>query len=100
MAGKGNANVAPRIANRRALHEYTMTAKIECGMALKGSEVKALRMGRAQLQESFARVEDGELILHGCHIEHYEKAAAADNHDPLRARKLLVHRREIKKLEE
>lgn len=100
MAGKNKAGLSPRIANRRALHEYHISAKLECGMALKGSEVKALRMGRAQLQEAYARVEKGELILHGCHIEPYEKASAEMNHDPLRPRKLLVHRREIHKLED
>lgn len=100
MPGKQQINDSPRIMNRRALHEYHIIAKIECGMALKGSEVKSLRMGRAQLQEAFARVENGELILHGCHIDPYEKAAAEVNHDALRARKLLVHRREIKKLED
>ena len=90
---------SPRINNRRALHDYLITAKIECGIALQGSEVKSLRAGHAQLQEAFARVENGELVLHGCHIDPYEKATLAWNHDPKRDRKLLVHRREIRKLE-
>jgi len=89
----------PRITNRRALHEYFITAKLECGLALMGSEVKSLRQGHAQLQESFARVERGELILHGCHIDPYDKAGKY-NHEPLRERKLLAHRREIERLEE
>ena len=97
MASKGKDNLSPRITNRRALHEYFISAKIECGIVLVGSEVKSLRHGKAQLQESFARIENGELILHGCHIDPYEKAALA-NHEPLRERKLLVHKREIKKL--
>jgi SsrA-binding protein len=61
--------------------------------------VKSLRAGKAQLQEAFARIDKGELVLHGCHIDPYEKASEAANHLPLRERKLLAHRREIKKLE-
>jgi SsrA-binding protein len=92
------ANLSPRINNRRALHQYFISHKIECGMALLGSEVKSLRMGNAQLAESYARVERGELILHGCHIDPYEKAHLG--HEPLRERKLLVHKRELFKLAE
>jgi len=88
----------PRINNRRAFHEFFIEAKLECGISLVGSEVKSIRMGRAQLQEAFARVDDGQLILYGCHIDPYEKAASVNNHIPLRERKLLVHRREIKRL--
>ena len=93
------ANTSPRINNRRALHEYFIDAKLECGIVLQGSEVKSLRAGKAQLQEAYARVEKGELVLHGCHIDPYEKAAGVFSHEPLRERKLLAHRREIKKLE-
>src|SRR5437764_3214430 len=95
---KGKSNVAPRITNRRALHDYFIEAKLECGIALVGSEVKSLRDGKAQLHESFVTVERGILILHGCHIDPYSKAAAAYNHEPKRDRKLLAHRREIHKL--
>jgi SsrA-binding protein len=98
MAGKRKANLEPRIANRKALHDYFITAKIECGMMLVGSEVKSLRAGRAQLQDSWASIDNGELILHGAHIDPYEKAAIVYNHEPKRDRKLLVHKREIKKL--
>ena len=56
---KGKANVSPRIANRRALHDYFIEAKLECGIALLGSEVKSLRDGKGQLQESYARIEKG-----------------------------------------
>jgi len=98
VAGAKNANLSPRIENRRAFHTYFITHKIECGMALLGSEVKSLRLGKAQLAESYARVERGELILHGCHIDPYEKAHIG--HEPLRERKLLVHRRELHRLEE
>src|SRR5688500_9738677 len=90
-------NMAPSISNRRALHEYFIEAKIECGIVLVGSEVKALRNGKGNLQEAFARVENGELILYGCHIDPYDQASYL-NHLPTRERKLLVHKREIKKL--
>lgn len=96
---KGKDNVAPRISNRRALHDYFISAKIECGIVLVGSEVKSLREGRAQLQDAYAAIHHGELYLHGAHIDPYTKAAIVYNHDPRRDRKLLVHRRELKKLE-
>lgn len=67
-------------------------------MVLVGSEVKSLRDGHAQLQEAFARIEGGELILHNCHIDPYAKASIVYNHEPRRDRKLLVHKRELKKL--
>lgn len=98
MPRKDHPNWSPRITNRRALHDYEITAKLECGIVLTGSEVKSLRLGKAQLNEAFARIEGGELILHGMHIDPYEKATLAWNHDPNRERKLLAHRREIKKL--
>jgi SsrA-binding protein len=97
--GKRAGNSTPRISNHRALHDYFISAKLECGMALVGSEVKSLRAGKAQLQDSYARIENGELFLHGAHIDPYEKAALVYNHDPRRTRKLLLHRRELKKLE-
>ena len=96
---KDHHNDAPRIANRRALHDYFIEAKLECGIVLVGSEVKSLRSGKAQLQDSYARIEAGELILHNCHIDPYEKSAGLYGHEPKRSRKLLVHKREIRKLE-
>ena len=92
------ASDSPRIANRRALHEFFIEAKLECGVALMGSEVKSLREGKGQLQDAFARVEKGELILHGCHIDPYAPATRF-NHDPKRSRRLLAHKREIRRLE-
>ena len=92
-------NLSPRIENRKAWHEYFIEAKIECGMVLVGSEVKSLRAGKASLQEAFARIERrGELVLHQAHIDPYEKAASVNNHEPLRERKLLVHKRELRRL--
>jgi SsrA-binding protein len=96
--GKDSSSNAPRITNRRAMHDYFIEAKLECGIALVGSEVKSLRAGKAQIAEAFARVERGELVLHGAHIDPYAPATKF-NHEPLRERKLLAHRREIKKLE-
>jgi SsrA-binding protein len=90
---KKNENFAPRISNRRALHDYFISAKIECGIVLVGSEVKSLRHGQANLQDAYASIEHGELYLHKCHIDPY-------SHEPKRDRKLLVHRREIRKLEQ
>src|SRR4051812_32876620 len=99
MSAKGKANVSPRIANRRALHDYFIEAKLECGIALMGSEVKSLRDGKGQLQESYARIENGQLYLFGCHIGPYAPATKF-NHQPLRQRRLLAHKREIRKLEQ
>ena len=98
MSGKRKENLEPRIANRKALHDYFISAKLECGIVLVGSEVKSLRAGRAQLQDAWVAVENGQLILHGAHIDPYEKAASVYNHEPRRDRKLLAHRREIKRL--
>ena len=95
---KGKDNVSPRINNRRALHEYFIDAKLECGIALVGSEVKSLRAGKAQLQDAYGKIQNGELFLMGAHIDPYEKAAIVYNHEPRRDRKLLVHKRELKKL--
>ena len=96
MKDPASQNFSPRIANRRAVHNYFIIGKIECGLVLLGSEVKSLRLGRCQLAESFARIEGGELMLHGCHIDPYDKAAVG--HDPLREKKLLVHKRELRRL--
>jgi len=98
MPRKDKDNFAPRINNRRAMHDYFIESKIECGIVLVGSEVKSLRLGTAQLNESFARIERGILILHGCHIDPYKQANLM-NHEPKRERKLLVHKKELRKLE-
>jgi len=98
MSVKENQVFAPLISNRRALHEYFVEAKLECGVVLFGTEVKSLRMGKATLQDSFARVEHGELYLLNCHIDPYDKASIVYSHEPKRDRKLLVHRRELKRL--
>lgn len=83
--------------NRRARHEYEMLEVFQAGIALVGTEVKSMRDGKANLQDSFARIEDGELWLYNCHISPYDFGNRF-NHDPLRKRKLLMHRKEIQKL--
>jgi SsrA-binding protein len=97
MSGNRKVNLSPRIENKRALHEYFIEGKIECGIALLGSEVKSLRYGKAQIHEAFARIEKGQLVLHNAHIDPYAMGNA--HHEPLRERKLLVHKRELKRLE-
>jgi SsrA-binding protein len=99
MSAKASKNLSPRIENRRAYHDYFIEAKLECGIVLQGSEVKSLREGKAMLNDAFARVERGELILYQAHIDPYAKSALVYNHEPTRPRRLLAHRREILKLE-
>jgi SsrA-binding protein len=82
--------------NRRARHEYEVIEELECGIALVGSEVKSLRTGKLSLEEAYGRVKEGEVWLMGCDIPEY-KQANRFNHDPRRPRKLLMHRREIRK---
>jgi SsrA-binding protein len=83
--------------NRRARHDYNFLERVEAGLALQGSEVKSLRQGHAVLQRAYADSRDGELWLVGLHIPPYEQASVQP-HDPDRARKLLLHRREIDRL--
>jgi SsrA-binding protein len=90
-------NLKPLATNRKALHDYHIEERCEAGISLLGTEVKALREGRANLQDSFARIEREEIILHHCHIPPYSHGAGA-NHDPLRPRRLLLHREEINRL--
>jgi SsrA-binding protein len=93
-AGEG-INIVVR--NRKARHEYEVLEKFEAGLVLQGTEVKSLRDGRANLQDAFASFRDGELWLHNLHISPYD-AGNRFNHDPLRPRKLLLNRRELRKL--
>ncbi|MGD8836409.1 MAG: SsrA-binding protein SmpB [Desulfobacteraceae bacterium] len=83
--------------NRKARHDYFIEDKIEAGLVLKGTEVKALRQGRANLKDAYAKIKKGEAYLHQMHISPYP-FAYYDNHDPLRVRKLLLHSYEIRKL--
>jgi SsrA-binding protein len=83
--------------NRKARHDYHLDEQFEAGMVLTGTEVKSLRMGRANLKDAYARVVNGEVFLYQMHISAYP-FAYYDNHDPLRPRKLLLHAHEIKRL--
>jgi SsrA-binding protein len=85
--------------NRRARHEYEILDEIECGIVLRGSEVKSVRDGKVSLEEAYARIKDGELWLVGCDIAQYPQASLL-NHEPRRQRKLLLHRRELHKFAE
>ncbi len=82
--------------NRKARHEFHVLETLECGIVLVGSEVKTLREGRVSLDEAYGRVKDGEVWLLGCDIPEYPQANRL-NHNPRRPRKLLLHRREIKR---
>ena len=82
--------------NRKARYEYEIHSKLEAGIELKGSEVKAIREGKVNLSDAYAIVEHGEVILKNLHIPPYHMAP--DNHEPLRPRRLLLHKREIRKL--
>jgi SsrA-binding protein len=84
------------IRNRRARYDYEILDRFECGIVLAGSEVKSLREGHGNLQDAYARVEDGEIFLHGMHIKPYAFSRA--ELDPTRRRKLLLHRRQIDEL--
>ncbi|NOU09653.1 MAG: SsrA-binding protein SmpB [Nitrospira sp.] len=83
--------------NRKAYHDYFIEEKFEAGIVLKGTEVKSLRDRRVNLQDSYADVKEGEVFLHHCHISPYSHGNMM-NHDPIRTRKLLLHRKEINKL--
>jgi len=84
-------------SNRKAFHDYFILEKFEAGIALLGTEVKSIREGRVNLKDSFALVKDGEPYLMNCHVSPYSHGNR-ENHDPTRTRKLLLHRKEIRKL--
>ena len=90
-AGKLIAN------NKKAYHDYFIVEKYEAGISLHGTEVKSLRMGKCSIKESFIRIENGEVLIYGMHISPYEKGNIF-NKDPLRVKKLLLHKKEINKM--
>lgn len=83
--------------NKKARHEYFLEELYEAGIALVGTEVKSIRMGQCSIKESFIRIENGEAYIYNMHVNPYEKGNLF-NRDPLRTRKLLLHKREIRKL--
>lgn len=95
MPPKGTKVVAQ---NRKARHDYEVLEVFEAGLQLKGSEVKSLRAGQVQMREAYARVDDGEIWVHGLHIAPYSHASSFGVVDPDRTRKLLMHKREIEEL--
>jgi len=96
-ADRGRPAVKVLARNRRARHDYDILETFEAGLALTGTEVKSARAGRVQLKDSYVEVRDGEAWLVGAHVSPYE-AGNRWNHDPERARKLLLHRREVDKI--
>jgi SsrA-binding protein len=101
MAKKGKKQRKPAsgdvATNRRAGHKFVLVEKLEAGIALRGSEVKSLRNGKAQMSDAYALVDKGEVWLRNLHIPPYEPASR-ENHEPERPRKLLLHRAEIERL--
>lgn len=98
MSGKkGESSVRAVATNRKAFHEYEILEKLEAGLMLQGTEVKSLREGRANLKDSYVAFREGEAYLVNAHISPYSHGNIA-NHDPERARKLLLHGHQIEKL--
>ena len=95
--GRKNAGIKTVCENRKARHDYFIHETYEAGIALQGTEVKSLRAGRANLKDSYASIQDGELFVENLHISPYDQGNIF-NHDPLRRRKLLMHKAEIVKL--
>ncbi|MBQ5769631.1 MAG: SsrA-binding protein SmpB [Clostridia bacterium] len=85
--------------NRKARHDYFVEESFECGIELRGTEVKSIRLGKCNLKDCYASVEKGEMWVHGMHISPYEKGNIF-NTDPMRPKKLLLHKAEIRKLEQ
>ncbi len=101
MAKKQNkkSSRSPRIVNRKARHDYDILEVVECGIELTGTEVKSLREGRMKISEAYGRIRDGQVYLVGANISPYSNAAGSMQHEPDRDRRLLLHRRQIKKIE-
>ena len=97
MAQKEDPNTKVVASNRKAFHNYSIEEKIEAGLILKGTEVKSLREGRVNLREAYAIVAQGKAVLHNCHIGEYSHGNIM-NHEPLRTRGLLLHKKQIQKL--
>lgn len=97
MAKAPKENVKLIANNKKAYHDYFIEDKIEAGISLAGTEVKSLRQGKCSIKESFIRIEKGEVFIYGMHISPYEKGNIF-NKDPLRVKKLLLHKYEINKI--
>lgn len=97
MGKQSKQNAAPSIQNKKAWHNFELVEKVEAGIVLLGTEVKSLRERQCDLEGSYARLTDGEIWLLGCKIAPYERGGYT-NHDPLRKRKLLLHKAQIRKI--
>jgi len=95
---KPTGRQTPRLENKKARFDFEILEKIEAGLVLKGTEVKSLRLGEASLNEAYARIDNGRISLHNFQIQPY-KQGNQFNHDPKRVKPLLLHRREIRKLQ-
>ena len=95
--GKSKDNRITEIRNRKANHEYFVGANFEAGIVLTGTEIKSLRAGKAQINDAFVRVDNGEAVMYQSHISEYD-FGNINNHNPTRPRKLLLHKKEILKL--
>ena len=98
-SGAASEEIKSVVVNRRARYDYFILEKVEAGIALRGTEVKSIRNGKVNLGDAYAQIEDGEAWLLQMHISPYEQGNRY-NHDPLRRRKLLLHRRQILKLKQ
>jgi SsrA-binding protein len=96
--GKNSSGQKILADNRQARHQYEVLERFEAGIALKGTEVKSLRQGKANLRDGFALIRDAEVWLHNVHISPHDSASQVFNHDPRRTRKLLLHKDEIRRL--
>ena len=94
--GSAKSTMRPIAENRKARHKFDVLETLECGLMLMGSEVKSLRSGKVSLNEAYGRVRDGEVWLVGCDIPEYPQATLW-NHEPKRPRKLLLHKRQVRK---
>ena len=97
--GEQQKKSTPRVQNRKAWHDYHIIEKVEAGLELTGTEVKALRLGLMKIDESYARIDGSEVFLVGANIAHYPQAAEGMQHVPTRKRKCLLHRRQIEALQ-
>lgn len=97
--GKGDGEIQNVCRNRKARHDYEILDELECGIVLRGSEVKSIRNGKMSIDEGFVRLQGGELWLVDCDIAEYPQATI-QNHEPKRRRKLLLHKRELHKFAE
>ena len=98
MAQRPDDGTVTVATNRSVRHNFTIEDTVEAGIMLRGSEVKSLRESKAQIAEAFAQIRNGEMWLHNLHIAQYSHSQAHNGHEPLRVRKLLLHRREIDRI--